>query len=114
MPFAHSFASSCADPDLGLHSAAISGNVGTSRSARPLLYFVQISPPLTPCPSSGLAHYALTHGQPENSVLHGLLPLHAASSGGSEQIVSMLIERGADVNAPRHVFLCFGRQTGFD
>ncbi|KAL7415272.1 ankyrin repeat-containing domain protein, partial [Mrakia frigida] len=63
--------------DLGLHAAAVTNNVG-------------------------LAHYALTHGQPENSVLHGILPLHAASSGGSEAIVRMLIERGADVNAPRH------------
>lgn len=55
--------------------------------------------------SAGLAHYALTHGQPENALLHGLLPLHAASSGGSEQIVAMLIERGADVNAPRCIIM---------
>ncbi|KAJ9114626.1 hypothetical protein QFC22_005499 [Naganishia vaughanmartiniae] len=44
---------------------------------------------------------ALTHGQPVNSILHGLLPIHAACSGGSEQVVRMLIDRGADVNAPR-------------
>lgn len=46
-------------------------------------------------------HYALTHGQPVNSLLHGCLPLHAACSGGSLSVVRMLIERGADVNAPR-------------
>ena len=64
------------DPNLELHSAAASGNVG-------------------------LVHYALTHGQPVNSVLHGVLPLHAACSGGNVSVVRMLIERGADVNAPR-------------
>jgi hypothetical protein len=63
-------------PNLELHSAAASGNVG-------------------------LVHYALTHGQPVNSVLHGVLPLHAACSGGSVEVVRMLIERGANVNAPR-------------
>nr|XP_019045605.1 hypothetical protein I302_05996 [Kwoniella bestiolae CBS 10118]OCF24535.1 hypothetical protein I302_05996 [Kwoniella bestiolae CBS 10118] len=63
-------------PNLELHSAAASGNVG-------------------------LVHYALTHGQPVNSVLHGVLPLHAACSGGSVSVVRMLIENGADVNAPR-------------
>lgn len=63
-------------PNLELHSAAASGNVG-------------------------LVHYALTHGQPVNSVLHGVLPLHAACSGGSVPVVRMLLERGADVNAPR-------------
>ena len=63
-------------PNLELHSAAASGNVG-------------------------LVHYALTHGQPVNSVLHGVLPLHAACSGGSVDVVKMLIERGANVNAPR-------------
>ncbi|KAJ9103348.1 hypothetical protein QFC19_004446 [Naganishia cerealis] len=63
-------------PNLDLHTAAVTGNVG-------------------------LVHYALTHGQPVNSILHGLLPIHAACSGGSEQVVRMLIDRGADVNAPR-------------
>lgn len=63
-------------PNLELHSAAASGNVG-------------------------LVHYALTHGQPVNSVLHGVLPLHAACSGGNLSVVRMLIEQGADVNAPR-------------
>lgn len=63
-------------PNLELHSAAASGNLG-------------------------LVHYALTHGQPVNSVLHGVLPLHAACSGGSVEVVKMLIERGANVNSPR-------------
>lgn len=63
-------------PNLELHSAAASGNLG-------------------------LVHYALTHGQPVNSLLHGCLPLHAACSGGSVSVVRMLIDRGADVNAPR-------------
>ncbi|RDX47101.1 hypothetical protein OH76DRAFT_1484944 [Lentinus brumalis] len=63
-------------PNLGLHSAAASGNLG-------------------------LVTYALDHGQPVNSVLDGVLPLHVASSGGNDLIVRLLIERGADVNAPR-------------
>lgn len=63
-------------PNLELHSAAAEGNVG-------------------------LVHYALTHGQPVNSVLHGVQPIHAAAAGGSISAVKMLIDRGADVNAPR-------------
>lgn len=63
-------------PNLELHSAAADGNVG-------------------------LVHYALTHGQPINSVLHGVQPIHAAAAGGSVSAMRMLIERGADVNAPR-------------
>jgi hypothetical protein len=63
-------------PNLELHSAAAEGNVG-------------------------LVHYALTHGQPVNSVLHGVQAIHAAAAGGSVGAVKMLIDRGADVNAPR-------------
>ncbi|GBE81064.1 hypothetical protein SCP_0307880 [Sparassis crispa] len=63
-------------PHLGLHSAAATGNVG-------------------------LVKYALDHGQPINSVLDGVLPLHAACSGGNDIVVRLLIEKGADVNAPR-------------
>lgn len=66
------------DPNLGLHSAAASGNLG-------------------------LVKYALDHGQPVNSALDGVLPLHAASFGGSDLVVRLLIEYGADVNAPRSV-----------
>ncbi|KZP14831.1 ankyrin, partial [Athelia psychrophila] len=45
--------------------------------------------------------YALSHGQPINSVLDGVLPLHAACSGGNDLVVKLLIEQGADVNAAR-------------
>ncbi|EIW82558.1 hypothetical protein CONPUDRAFT_31714, partial [Coniophora puteana RWD-64-598 SS2] len=45
--------------------------------------------------------YALSHGQPVNSVLGGVLPLHAACAGGDELIVKLLIQHGADVNAAR-------------
>ena len=51
----------------------------------------------------GLVEFALSHGQPVNSVLNGVLPLHAACAGGSEVVVKYLIEEGADVNAPRCV-----------
>ena len=51
--------------------------------------------------SIGLVQYALSHGQPVNSVLNGVLPLHAAASSGNETVVRMLIEAGADVNSPR-------------
>lgn len=64
------------DPNLGLHTAAASGNLG-------------------------LAKYALDHGQPVNSAFDGVLPLHAASFGGSDLVVTLLIEYGADVNASR-------------
>lgn len=63
-------------PHLGLHSAAANGNIG-------------------------LVQYALSHGQPINSVLDGVLPLHAACSGGNDLVVKLLIEKGADVNASR-------------
>ncbi|KAJ1019578.1 hypothetical protein NDA18_006056 [Ustilago nuda] len=63
-------------PDLGLRNAAASGNIG-------------------------LVKFALGNGQPANSNLNGILPLHAACSGGSEQSVRMLICHGTDVNTPR-------------
>jgi hypothetical protein len=63
-------------PYLGLHSAAANGNIG-------------------------LVKYALSHGQPINSVLDGVLPLYAPSSGGNDLVVKLLIEQGADVNASR-------------
>lgn len=43
------------------------------------------------------------HGQPVNSVLNGVLPIHIAASSGNEMVVQMLIEAGADVNAARYV-----------
>lgn len=45
----------------------------------------------------------MEHGQPVNSVLDGVLPLHAACAGGNVQVVKVLIDHGADVNAPRYV-----------
>ncbi|KAH8112113.1 ankyrin repeat-containing domain protein, partial [Phellopilus nigrolimitatus] len=66
----------CSVPRYDLHFAAASGNLG-------------------------LVEFALSHGQPINSVLNGVLPLHAACAGGSEVVVKYLIDEGADVNAPR-------------
>lgn len=63
-------------PNLGLHSAAASGNIGVVK-------------------------FALDNGQPHNSILNGLFPLHAACSGGSEAAVRMLLAYGADVNVTR-------------
>lgn len=63
-------------PNLGLHSAAATGNIG-------------------------LVKYALENGQPVSSLLNGLLPLHAASAGGNETVVRFLLSYGADVNAVR-------------
>jgi hypothetical protein len=90
------------------------------RSSRPIDLLIspamQQTPPLTRIPplvpnfdlhracaagNLGLVQYAITQGQPVNSVLAGVLPLHAAASGGNEQVVKTLILAGADVNAPR-------------
>jgi ankyrin repeat protein len=49
----------------------------------------------------GLVQYALRNGQPINAVLGGLLPLHAAACGGSVEVIKLLLDHGADVNAPR-------------
>jgi hypothetical protein len=65
-------------PNYGLHAAAASGNLG-------------------------LVKYALEHGQPVNSALDGLLPLLADCHGGSDLVVRLLIEHGADLNAQRYV-----------
>ena len=72
--------------NLGLHSAAASGDFG-------------------------LVRYALANGQPINSVLQGVLPIHVACSGGDEQVVNLLIDNGADVNAPRYAPSSFSSRT---
>ncbi|KAK9711380.1 hypothetical protein K7432_007877 [Basidiobolus ranarum] len=59
--------------NLGLHSAAASGNLG-------------------------LVKFALDQGQPIDSVVHGLLPIHAACCSGNAVVVEYLVQRGADVN----------------
>ncbi|KAG1846422.1 ankyrin repeat-containing domain protein, partial [Suillus subalutaceus] len=45
--------------------------------------------------------FALNHGQPVNSVLDGVLPLHAACAGDNDLVVNLLIKNRADVNASR-------------
>ncbi|KAG0208901.1 hypothetical protein BGX31_002248 [Mortierella sp. GBA43] len=63
--------------NLGLHSGAASGNLG-------------------------LVKFALDNGQPIDSVLNGVYPIHAACcSNANIAVVMYLIERGADVNARR-------------
>ncbi|KAG0278115.1 hypothetical protein BGZ95_004710 [Linnemannia exigua] len=64
--------------NLGLHSGAASGNLG-------------------------LVKFALDNGQPIDSVVNGVLPIHAACcSNGNVPVVLFLIERGADVNSRRY------------
>ncbi|KAG2118473.1 hypothetical protein DEU56DRAFT_837734 [Suillus clintonianus] len=62
-------------PHLGLHSAAVSGDIR-------------------------LVQFAPNHGQPVNSVLDGILPLRAACAGGDDLVVNLLVKHGADVNSP--------------
>jgi ankyrin repeat protein len=62
--------------NLGLHQGAATGNIG-------------------------LVKFALDLGQPVNSVLNGVLPIHVACCSGSVQTVQMLLDHGADVNARR-------------
>ncbi|KAK9761024.1 hypothetical protein K7432_014399 [Basidiobolus ranarum] len=59
--------------NLGLHSGAAAGNLG-------------------------LVKFALDHGQAINSVIKGVLPIHAACCSGNVIVVEYLIQRGADVN----------------
>ncbi|KIJ30357.1 hypothetical protein M422DRAFT_144161, partial [Sphaerobolus stellatus SS14] len=61
---------------LGLHNAANSGDVG-------------------------VVHYALSANQPVDAVWNGIAALHATAAGGSEHVVKLLIENGADVNFGR-------------
>lgn len=72
----HLSAHVAADAYLGLHHAALSGNVG-------------------------LVQYALSEGQPVDAVWDGISALHAAAAGGSEHVARLLIDSGADVNFGR-------------
>ncbi|KAF9911684.1 hypothetical protein EC991_002802 [Linnemannia zychae] len=52
---------------------------------------------------SSLVKFALDNGQPIDSVVNGVLPIHAACcSNGNVAVVLFLIERGADVNSRRY------------
>ncbi|KAF9437741.1 hypothetical protein BGZ76_011379 [Entomortierella beljakovae] len=63
--------------NLGLHSGAASGNLG-------------------------LVKFALDNGQPIDSVVNGVLPIHAACCNNANvPVVLFLIDHGADVNARR-------------
>ncbi|TIA82893.1 hypothetical protein E3P98_01078 [Wallemia ichthyophaga] len=62
--------------NLNLHQAAFSNDVGS-------------------------AAFALRNGQPVNSVYKGTLPIHAAALAASKDVLKMLIDAGADVNAAR-------------
>ncbi|KAK0552438.1 hypothetical protein OC846_002763 [Tilletia horrida] len=66
-----------------LHSAAAAGNL---TEARALLDSFAMEPTIL----------AAALAQP----LHGVLPLHAAASGGNERIVALFLSYGADVNGP--------------
>lgn len=48
--------------------------------------------------TSVIVQFALSHRKPINSVLDGILSLHAASSGGSDFVVKLLIEQGAEAS----------------
>ncbi|KAJ2339326.1 hypothetical protein GGH92_006773 [Coemansia sp. RSA 2673] len=61
-------------PDFGLHHAVAAGDVGS-------------------------IYYALMGGQPVDSVLHGLQPIHIAASQDDPAVVEMLLQSGADINA---------------
>ncbi|OAD07377.1 hypothetical protein MUCCIDRAFT_134929, partial [Mucor lusitanicus CBS 277.49] len=65
------------DYSLGLHGAAMNGNVG-------------------------LVKFALDHGAPIDSVVNGYMPLQLACINENHiAVVQYLIDRGADVNAQR-------------
>ncbi|KAF9153808.1 hypothetical protein BG015_002574 [Linnemannia schmuckeri] len=59
--------------------------------------------PFYPNLSICLVKFALDNGQPIDSVVNGVLPIHAACcSNGNVAVVLFLIERGADVNSRRY------------
>ena len=57
-----------------------------------------------------MVKFALDHGQPIDSVLNGVLPIHAACINGNVNVVQYLIERGANVNSPRYVIIIINNQ----
>ncbi|KAG9316414.1 ankyrin repeat-containing domain protein [Chiua virens] len=81
------------------HRVQLKYNV-TTDSYRIQFHILACTPHL-PRATSVSSSTPLSHGQPVNSVLDGVLPLHAASAGGNVLVVNFLIDRGADVNAPR-------------
>lgn len=91
--------------DLQLHSAAANGNVGMFIPAGKAVLIEALgrwADGVFRCNCiTGLVKYALMQGQPVNSVLNGVLPIHVAAAAGNEHVVQMLIDAGADVNAAR-------------
>jgi ankyrin repeat protein len=70
------------DYSLGLHSACMNGNVG-------------------------LVKFALDHGALIDSVVNGFMPLQlACMSDNHIAVVQYLIDRGADVNAQKYIYIC--------
>jgi hypothetical protein len=68
-----------------------------------------------PCPDHsatangniGLVKYTLSCVEAVNSVLDGVLPLHAASCGGNDLVVKLLIEEGVSVFHFALLTICF-------
>ncbi|KAJ7702943.1 hypothetical protein B0H14DRAFT_3029798, partial [Mycena olivaceomarginata] len=56
----------------------------TTECKYPLLFRASVLHSAAATGNVGLVEYALTRGQPINSVLDGVLPLHAAAAGGNE------------------------------
>ncbi|KAJ2682881.1 hypothetical protein IWW39_005797 [Coemansia spiralis] len=72
-----------AGPDLGLHHAVATGDMGS-------------------------IYYALMGGQPIDSVLRGLQAIHIAASQEDPAVVEMLLQSGADINARSHSLQSIG------
>lgn len=91
-----------------LHHAATTGNVGkkthihstfVSRHIHLLLLFFSIA-------LQGLVKFALDHGATTDAIVNGLMPLQLACvSDNNLAAVQYLIDRGAQVNAQRQVYI---------